>query len=204
MIDLNYWIGKDTDYKEIWENYNKYGDQYLSKIQNTYNYHIVIEFQEPNQNLPLLNAEAIFKTFKGIYHDFKMECLETNEYENSSPLSLYSIERGSYIFDFLVAAKHWIEFVFIFLNAARYFYKDKNEKRLIELQIEKLELEIEEIKRRNKSSSKIEKSKLEEFSKKYYFPISNILKQKIKRMVVANTEEIIGEEHVKKNRSYNP
>ncbi len=96
----NYWIGKDTDYDSIWNDYDN-GWQYEQKYRSM-NVHLIrITLKEPAKNLPLFNFEAVFKTIKGYYHDLKVICLTENEYMSAGPLFVYAVNRGSGIWDFL-------------------------------------------------------------------------------------------------------
>lgn len=197
MDSLNYWTGKDTEYREIWDAYNKGIEGYLYKIHSTPNLHLIIEFEQPNINLPLLNAEAVFKTMKGLFHDFKFECLDKEEYHSSAPISLYSIERGSAIWDFLTSYYYVIPTVYYLSLGIVKFKGALLDNELKELQIKKLESELEKInkKRKQQSKAEISRASLDKFVDNHYFPIENLVNQNIKQIKVISSEKALGLEY---------
>jgi hypothetical protein len=80
-----------------------------------------IEFDLPHANEPLFFHEAIYKSFKGLYHDMKEFCLTTSEYNDSKPLFLYSIERGSADWAFLLDPNMIPIYVQILLDGFSYY-----------------------------------------------------------------------------------
>ncbi|WP_367606734.1 hypothetical protein [Legionella sp. W05-934-2] len=194
MDKLRYWTGKDTKYKEIWDAYNDYVEGYSSKIMSVPNLHLIIEFEQPNLNLPLLNAEAVFKTIQGLFHDFKYECLEKDEYQASTPISLYSIDRGSAIWDFLISNAYIIPIVYSFSYGIVKFKGALLDNRLKKLQIQKLESELEQLNQNRKKDSKseISKNSLDKFIEKHSLPIENLVNQNIKSIKVTSMENMLG------------
>lgn len=200
MDNLTYWTGKNTEYKEIWDVYNKYVEGYSFKIMSTPNLHLVIEFEQPNINLPLLNAEAVFATIKGLFHDFKYECLEKDEYQSSTPISLYSIDRGSAIWDFVISSYYVIPIVYSIFFGVVKFKGQLLDNKLKELQIQKLEAELVQMNmnRKQESKSEISKTSLDQFIDKYSLPIQNLVNQNIKQIKVISSEKVLGVNSVSK------
>lgn len=95
-----YWIGKDVDYEGIWKAYDS-GRGYMDKYQSMEVHLIRITLSQQPAHLPLFNHEAVFKTFKGYFHDLKVHCLTPDEYSEAGPLFLYGVDRGSGIWEFL-------------------------------------------------------------------------------------------------------
>jgi hypothetical protein len=95
-----YWIGKNIPYAEIWKAYED-GLGYVDKYKSIKVHLIRISFAAPTPRFPLFNHEAVFKTIKGYFHDLKAECLSPTEYNRAGPLFLYSVDRGSGIWEFL-------------------------------------------------------------------------------------------------------
>ena len=60
-----------------------------------------LEISSPPVDEPLFNHEAVYKTVKGYFHDLKEACLTREEYGRAGPLFLYSVDRGSGIWNFL-------------------------------------------------------------------------------------------------------
>lgn len=100
MNIYEYWIGKDVDYDSVWRAYEQ-GEGYINKYHTMRVHLIRITFREQSKKLPLFNFEAVFKTIKGYFHDLKMQCLSEDEYNIAGPLFIYSVNRGSGIWDFL-------------------------------------------------------------------------------------------------------
>lgn len=93
---LEKWIGKGIDYSKLWRDFNHSdGGAYINNFLSSNPDLLKIEFASPSVNQPLFQVEAIYKSIKGLYHDFKEFCLTQSEYKTSLPIFLYSIERGS-------------------------------------------------------------------------------------------------------------
>jgi hypothetical protein len=97
----SYWIGEDTNYNEIWSDYEEGLDGYSRKFNSMSVYLFRIKFKYPPSNLPLFNHEAIYKTIKGYYHDIKYLCFDRQTFNQMGPLFLYDIRRGSGDWGFL-------------------------------------------------------------------------------------------------------
>ncbi len=97
---LEYWIGKNIDYSDLWRAYEE-GAAYSEKYFSMKVFLIRIEFENPPKNVPLFNHEAVFKTLKGYFHDLKLKCYDADTYNRVGPLFLYSVDRGSGIWEFL-------------------------------------------------------------------------------------------------------
>jgi hypothetical protein len=52
----------------------------------------------------------VYKTIKGLFHDLKKKNLEKWDYDHSTPLFLYSVERGSSIYKFFGELRQLIMF----------------------------------------------------------------------------------------------
>src|SRR5437660_8359407 len=101
MVEVSeYWIGKGVDYESLWAAYDG-GQGYIQKYYNMTTHLLVIEFSSPEKSKPLFEHEAIFKTIKGYFHDFKKACLTYDDYATAGPLFFYSVERASGIYKFL-------------------------------------------------------------------------------------------------------
>jgi hypothetical protein len=101
MVDVaEYWIGKGVDYEALWRSYEE-GQGYIEKYRSMTTHLLVIEFETEAKSNPLFAHEAVFKTIKGYFHDFKKACLSSSDYERVGPLFFYSVERGSGIYKFL-------------------------------------------------------------------------------------------------------
>jgi len=95
-----YWIGRGVDYEGVWRSYRD-GLGYVDKFVSMRVHLLRIEFDQPPRTMPLFNHEAIYKTLKGYFHDLKQTCFSREEYAMSGPLFLYSIDRGSGIWNLL-------------------------------------------------------------------------------------------------------
>jgi hypothetical protein len=95
-----YWIGRGIDYSRIWHDYED-GVGYMAKYRSVPVHLIRIELDQFSKSLPLFNHEAVYKTFKGYFHDLKELCLSPDEYDQALPLFIYSVERGSGIWTFI-------------------------------------------------------------------------------------------------------
>jgi hypothetical protein len=89
-----YWIGARINYEEIWTAYES-GLGYIDKFRSIPAHILTIEFEHSYLSDPLFDHEAIFKTLKGLFHDLKQQNLSEKEFNNSRPMFLYSVERGS-------------------------------------------------------------------------------------------------------------
>jgi hypothetical protein len=95
-----YWIGKGIDYRRVWREFDD-GAGYIEKFHSKKVHLIRITLSYPSKDLPLFNHEAVYKTIKGYFHDLKEACLKPSEYDEAGPLFLYSVDRGSSIWEFL-------------------------------------------------------------------------------------------------------
>jgi hypothetical protein len=130
---MEHWIGKDIDYAQLWEDFNHSdGNAYVNKFLSMEPALLKIEFELPSVNQPLFHHEAIYKSFKGLYHDFKKFCLNTSEYEASKPIFLYGIERGSADWLFQLDPNMIFNFVSLLLSGFSYYRDSKNNKKILE------------------------------------------------------------------------
>ncbi len=97
----DYWIGKGINIRDIWQDYDQ-GGGYIDKFHRMQTHLLQIRFGEPNGNLPLFQHEALFKTLKYFFHEVKRISFTTQHYEEAGPTFLYSVERGSGEYNFLV------------------------------------------------------------------------------------------------------
>ncbi|MFZ1933451.1 MAG: hypothetical protein WCB27_04370 [Thermoguttaceae bacterium] len=95
-----YWIGRGVDYQAVWSAYED-GEVYIRKYRTMRVHLFRMTLQEQPSELPLFNFEAVYKTVKGYFHDLKQGCLNPDEYETAGPLFIYSVNRGSGVWDFL-------------------------------------------------------------------------------------------------------
>lgn len=105
-IFKEYWIGKDIDITTL-KNINESGEYiFHEKIKHNYDNLILlsIQFKQPHSELPLLNHELTYKAFKKLFHDCKSLVLTDREYDNSLPIFLYGINRGSSIYEWVAQA----------------------------------------------------------------------------------------------------
>jgi hypothetical protein len=93
-----YWIGKGIDLDEVWADFDK-GQSYIRKFESR-RVHLMTLIFNSNGSAPLYNHEAIFKTVKFYFHELKLHCLTSREYDESAPLFLYDVERGSSWYEF--------------------------------------------------------------------------------------------------------
>jgi hypothetical protein len=100
MDRAEYWIGKGVDYRSVWESFEE-GSGYIDKFHSMQVHLLRIQFALPAISDPLFNQEAIYKTIKGYFHDFKQHVLTSRQYQEAGPLFLYGIDRGSGIWNFL-------------------------------------------------------------------------------------------------------
>lgn len=106
-----YWIGEGIDYEEIWNAFNSAKDSYTSKFLKMQVSLVQIQFAYPAIQYPLTNLEAIYKTFKRFYYDYKKACLEPHEFQLAGPLFIYDIERNCSIYNFLIETAHVASFL---------------------------------------------------------------------------------------------
>jgi hypothetical protein len=97
---FEYWIGDGVDYDAIWRAYEA-GGGYVQKFETMRVHLLRITLREQPRELPLFNFEAVYKTLKGYFHDFKKACLPRDEYETAGPLFIYRVDRSSGVWDFL-------------------------------------------------------------------------------------------------------
>jgi hypothetical protein len=100
MDQAEYWIGKGVDYRSVWDSFEQ-GYGYIDKFHSMRVHLLRIQFALPAISDPLFNHEAIYKTIKGYFHDFKQHVLTSRQYQKAGPLFLYGIDRGSGIWSFL-------------------------------------------------------------------------------------------------------
>jgi hypothetical protein len=177
-----YWIGKNVDYTKLWDAYNSGKDDYQRKFHSMKTVPIKIEFDLPHHQDPLFNLEAIYKTLKGLYFDFKQYCLTDNEFNSAGPLFVYSIERGSAEWTILLEATHAAPFIWALLKAYHEFYKIKKTK----LECKVLEHQVEEINRAREENNKekIEQRNIDKFIQDKKPALENLLSQQIKQVTI--------------------
>lgn len=95
-----YWMGKGIDLDDLWRTYEE-GNGYIDKVSSSELYLVRLTFSGPPQSIPLFDAELIYKTVKGTFHDVKEECFDHARYNKAAPIFLRRIDRGSGIFEFL-------------------------------------------------------------------------------------------------------
>jgi hypothetical protein len=100
MNMYEYWIGRDIDYMSIWQAYEE-GGAYIDKFLSMRVHILRLELTQFSSDLPLFNHEAVHKTIKGFFHDLKRHGLSKEEYLATGPLFLYSVDRGTGIWNFL-------------------------------------------------------------------------------------------------------
>lgn len=100
MDIYEYWIGQDVDYKSVWQSYEE-GIGYIDKFRSMRVHLLRIKLMQFPSDLALFNHEAVYKTIKGYFHDLKLYGLSKSEYNSTGPLFLYSVDRGSGIWNFL-------------------------------------------------------------------------------------------------------
>jgi hypothetical protein len=109
MSRYEYWIGKGVDYERVWRDYES-GLEYVDKFISIRSHLIRIELTEFPKHLPLFNHEVVYKTIKGYFHDLKQICFSADEYVYAAPLFLYSVGRGSGVWEFLVELRQLLLF----------------------------------------------------------------------------------------------
>jgi hypothetical protein len=100
MSAENYWIGANTSFRSIWEDFDN-GSAYITKFRSSTVHMIKFKFRAYSSRDPLYNHEAIYKTLKAYFHDVKKACFTEQQYIESPPVFLYEIRRGSEEFSFL-------------------------------------------------------------------------------------------------------
>jgi hypothetical protein len=125
-----YWIGENVDYSKLWDAYNSGKDGYIQKFHSMKTVPVRIEFDLPHSHDPLFNLEAIYKTLKGLYYDFKSSCItDKNERDKAGPLFVYSIERGSGDWLLYIESTYVIPFIYFLARASldicHEYYKTK-------------------------------------------------------------------------------
>src|SRR5260370_32923011 len=109
MTEHEYWIGKNIDYRSVWQAYED-GVKYIGKFRSMRVHLLRIELTQFPADQALFNHEAVYKTIKGYFHDFKQHCLSDDEYISAGPLFLYSVDRGSGIWNFLGQPRQLLAF----------------------------------------------------------------------------------------------
>jgi hypothetical protein len=105
-----YWMGKNIDVDRIWADYDE-GHGYVEKVASANNYLLRLTFSGHPTELPLFDHEAIFKSVKSAFHDIKAECMPADIYNQTTPIFLYRVDRGSGIYEFLAEFRGLITFV---------------------------------------------------------------------------------------------
>src|SRR5512138_2774604 len=101
MDVYEYWIGQRIDYRAVWQAYEEGIDGYIDKFRSMRVYLLRVELTQFSSDLALFNHEAVYKTIKGYFHDLKRYGLSEEEYISTGPLFLYSVDRGSGIWNLL-------------------------------------------------------------------------------------------------------
>lgn len=177
-----YWIGKDTNYEQLWNDYERGADVYRDKFKSMKVFLIKFKFKYPNKKLPLFNLEVIIKTIKGLYHDFKdprNNFLSESEYNNEGPIFVYSIERNSFDPNFLiVGGKAVIFLMFVckqYLDIKGQLLKNKGEKLKNEgLELDNLMKKFDLIKKVSDYDDVIKKLKENELSSRVKFALEKL------------------------------
>ncbi len=181
-----YWIGENVDYVKLWDSYDSGKEGYSEKFHSMKVSQVKIEFAIPPTNEPLFNLEVIYKTFKGLYYDFKNICLANlNERNKAGPLFVYSIERGSGWWHLLIESSYAAQFIIPFAYLALQIYHEPFLIKKTKLEIEKLEEErdIRNKERLENNKQKIEQSDIDKFIYERKPIIEKLLSQGIKSIV---------------------
>ncbi len=99
MASEEYWIGKGIHLDEVWADFDE-GQSYIQKFESRPVHLMTLDFAG-TRITPLYNHEAIFKTVKFYFHEVKALSLSSRAYNESLPLFLYDIERGSSKYTFV-------------------------------------------------------------------------------------------------------
>lgn len=116
-----YWIGKDLELDQLWEDFES-GREYIQEVSKCRLHLLRLTFAGHPIQMPLFDHEIIYKTVKGTFHDVKTECFTPEAYAEAVPIFLYSVERGSGIFEFLAQFDPLITWV-VALGAAATWYR---------------------------------------------------------------------------------
>jgi hypothetical protein len=119
MSIYEYWIGKDIDFKQIWDDFDEGKAGYISKYQSMDLHLMEITFDNPDKKFALFSHEAVYKTIKGYYHELKHLLLSDYDYQQSGPIFLYEIGRGSAQWSFVGELKQLIYFAISLLKPIR-------------------------------------------------------------------------------------
>jgi hypothetical protein len=116
-----YWIGKGLDLDDLWRDYDA-GSSYIEKVSSRPLHLLRLSFGRHPLHLPLFDHEVLFKTVKGTFHDVKAECLTPKAYDESVPIFLYRVDRGSGVFEFLAQFDPLMTWI-VALGAAAMWYR---------------------------------------------------------------------------------
>lgn len=109
MSFYEYWVGKDIDLRQLWNDYEQ-GSGYIDKYKTMQAHLIQLTFTKPPAHLPLFNLEVALKTMKAYFHEVKVLSLSPEEYNEAGPLFVHEINRGSAIWSFLAGLRHLVLF----------------------------------------------------------------------------------------------
>jgi len=111
-----YWTGEGINIEKVWGDYES-GKGYIEKYHQIQNRFILkIEFEAKSFE-PLFNHEAIYKSFKWLYHEIKKNVFDDNTYNKSGPIYLNEINRGSSVWIWI--GEHWPILILILLLAGK-------------------------------------------------------------------------------------
>jgi len=95
-----YWIGKGINIDKVWNDFDQ-GKGYIKKFQSIEVYKLEVKFDCYKPSDPIFNFEALFKSFKHSFHDFKKEFFSVDEYNRFAPLYFYEVKRGTEMWGWL-------------------------------------------------------------------------------------------------------
>jgi len=175
---LEYWTGKDIDFKKLWDAYNSGKNGYIRKFHTMKMATVRLEFSLPPKGDPLFNLEANLKTLKGLYWQFKNYCLsDPHERDEAGPLFVYSIERGSSHWLLMIEAYLAPHFIEALSKAAFGCMRVYREGIKITRELEKLDYERSKRNKERKEYNKpeITTDSLEKLIKDYKLAFDNLL-----------------------------
>lgn len=94
-----FWRGKKKGYTSYWRQLRK-GTSYLDRSKKHDLHLIEISFESESNSAPIANHEAIIQTLKGCFYEIQRMVLTPQQLEESSPLFLYEVRRGSVTYYF--------------------------------------------------------------------------------------------------------
>jgi hypothetical protein len=115
-------MGKGLDLERLWKDYD-HGVGYIEKVSTADLHLLRLTFGHHPASQPLFDAEAIFKTVKGTFHDVKAECFSQSAYDECAPIFLHRVERGSGIFEFLAQFDPVMTWIVALGGAAMWYRK---------------------------------------------------------------------------------